>query len=361
MRKLSEVQRSIASATARPLDTVTEGTVAEVTTGTMDRVLMVTWLDHQRTRQLCAGLAFDLAVMTTPHRGIVRYLLLSARTLALLWRHHPRVLIVQNPSMGLSVLAVLLRPFLGFRLVVDAHNAAIAPYVRRFWVIARLSQWLVRKADLTIVTNRQLAEIVTRQRGKPFVLPDRIPAPPPVSERRLRAEFTVALVATFAADEPIAEVFEAVQGTDTIVYVTGDHRRMSRDAAEKASANVKFCGFLSDADYWSLLSSVDGVVDLTRTEHCLVCGAYEALAIGKPMLLSKSSASVELFGECALFTDNTPADIRRELTRLREQSVPLHTAVISSRGRLQSSWSALAGELTRIVGDWAATTRVSSG
>src|SRR6185437_3782626 len=330
MHNVGEVQQSLGADASAPLDTASDGAGLAVTTPIMDGVLMVTWLDHQRTRQLCAGLAFDLAVMTTPHRGIVRYLLLSARTLALLWRQHPRVLIVQNPSVVLAVLAVLLRPLLGFRLVVDAHNAAIAPYVRRPWLIARLSQWLVRKADLTMVTNRQLAEVVTKQRGKPFVLPDRIPAPPTVSERKLGTEFTVALIATFAADEPIAEVFEAVQGTDTVVYVTGDYRRMSREVAEKASANVKFCGFLPDADYWSLLSSVDGVVDLTRTEHCLVCGAYEALAIGKPMLLSKSSASMELFGECALFTDNTPADIRRELARLREQSGSLHAAVISS-------------------------------
>jgi len=354
MHNPSELQRSITTTVATPLGTATEGTVAEVATGTIPGVLMVTWLDHQRTRQLSTGLGFDLAVMTTRHRGVVRYLLLSARTLASLRRHRPRVLIVQNPSMVLAVLAVLLRTYFGLRLIVDAHNAAIAPFARRPWLIARVSQWLLREADLTVVTNRQLAEIVTKQRGKPFVLPDRIPVPPTVSGRRLRTGFTVVLIATFAADEPIAEVFEAIQGTDTVVYVTGDHRKMSRDAAAKVSANVEFCGFLPDTDYWALLSSVDGVVDLTRTDHCLVCGAYEALAIGKPMLLSRSLASVELFGECALYTDNTPTDIRRQLARLSAQAVPLHAAVVSSRSRLQRSWSVLATELTRMVADWAA-------
>jgi glycosyltransferase involved in cell wall biosynthesis len=361
MHNPTEVQRSITTTIATPLGTATEGKVSEVTTGTVDRVLMVTWLDHQRTRQLCAGLGFDLAVMTTRYRGLARYLLLSARTLTLLWRLRPRVLIVQNPSMVLAALAVLLRTYFGFRLIVDAHNAAIAPFAKRPWLIARLSRWLLRKADLTLVTNRQLADIVVEQHGRPFILPDRIPVPPTVSGRRLRTEFTVALIATFAADEPIAEVFEAVQGTDTVVYVTGDHRKMSREAAAKVSANVEFCGFLPDTDYWTLLASVDAVVDLTRTQHCLVCGAYEALAIGKPMLLSRSSASVELFGESALYTDNNPTDIRQQLARLSAQAVPLRAAVASGRSRLQRSWRALATELTRIVADWAAAKRETGG
>jgi glycosyltransferase involved in cell wall biosynthesis len=320
----------------------------------MSGVLALTWLDHRRIRELCAGLGFELAVMTTPHRGVNRYLLLSGRTLALLWHRRPRVVIVQNPSLVLPLLVVLVRALFGFRLIVDAHNAAIIPFVRPCWLIARISRWLVRKADLTIVTNRQLADLVRKQSGKPFVLPDRVPIPPPVRGARLRTQFTVALVAAFAADEPIDEVFEAVRETDIIVYVTGDHRRMSRHTAERAPKNVHFCGFLAEADYWALLSSVDGVVDLTRTDHCLVCGAYEALAVGKPMLLSKSLASMELFGDGALYTDNTPKDIRLALERLKEQSASLHAAALSTRRQLQDSWNALGQELDRVVATWAA-------
>lgn len=320
----------------------------------MSGVLALTWLDHRRIRELCAGLGFELVVMTTPHRGMNRYLLLSGRTLALLWHRRPRVLIVQNPSLVLTLLVVLVRAVFGFRLIVDAHNAAIIPFVRPRWLIARVSRWLVGKADLTIVTNRQLADLVREQSGKPFVLPDRVPTPPPVSGARLGTQFTVALVAAFAADEPIDEVFEAVRETDIVMYVTGDHRRMSRHIAKRVPKNVYFCGFLAETDYWALLSSVDGVVDLSRTSHCLVCGAYEALAVGKPMLLSRSVASMELFGSCALFTDNTPRDIRLALERLKDQSASLHTAAASTRRQLHDSWNALGQELSRVVATWAA-------
>jgi glycosyltransferase involved in cell wall biosynthesis len=315
-------------------------------------VLAITWLDHQRIRQLCAGLGFELVVMTTSRHRLIRYALLSARTLGLLWQRRPRVLVVQNPSLVLATLAVLMQPFFRYHLIVDAHNAAIAPYVRRPRWITKLSQWLVHKADLTIVTNRQLADIVSAQRGRPFTLPDRVPVPPPISVRGRREGFVVALIATFAADEPIAEVFEAVREMDVLVYVTGDHRRMSRPGADRVPANVHFCGFLADSAYWELLSSVDGVIDLTRTDHCLVCGAYEALAVGTPMLLSQSAASVELFGRCALFTDNSPADIRRALTRLRHERDSLQAAAAIGRRELQDSWNLLAKDLTRLVAGW---------
>ena len=351
MHRLGEVERPSLGTPARESQVQVD---SRDSPAHMVGVLAITWLDHQRIRQLCAGLGFELVVMTTPRRRLIRYLLLSGRTLGLLWQRRPRVLVVQNPSLVLAALAVCMRPFFRYHLIMDAHNAAIAPFVRRPWWITNLSQWLVHKADLTIVTNRQLASIVSTQRGRPFTLPDRVPVPPPISERGRREGFVVALIATFAADEPIAEVFEAVRGMDVLVYVTGDHRRMTRSGADHVPANVRFCGFLADAAYWELLSSVDGVIDLTRTDHCLVCGAYEALAVGTPMLLSQSAASVELFGRCALFTDNSPADIRRALARLRHERGSLQAAAAIARRELQDSWNLLAKDLTHLVAGWAA-------
>ena len=84
--------------------------------------LAVSWEQHRRMRELCDGLGLELVVLTTRHRGLARYALLSVRTVALLGRRRPDVLLIQNPSLVLAALTLLLRPLLGFRLVVDAHN-----------------------------------------------------------------------------------------------------------------------------------------------------------------------------------------------------------------------------------------------
>jgi len=312
----------------------------------MNGVLALTWFEHRRTRELCAGLGIELVLVDTTFRGLRRYLLLTARTITLLARRRPGVLLVQSPSLILAVLGVLQRCALGYRLIVDAHNEAVVPYENRQAWIRWLSCWVIRRADLTIVTNRQLAEIVRKEGGKPFILPDRVPTPPPGTARSLHAGFNVVLIATFAKDEPIRAIFEAVRGADLELYVTGNPRRLDATLAARIPANVHFTGFLSEQDYWGLLRSANAIVDLTLRPDCLVCGAYEALALGKPMLLSNNAASMELFGDGAVFTDNSPRNIRMALERVRVEQPHLEAAAQLKRRELTERWQATAQALS---------------
>ena len=314
--------------------------------------LALTWADHRRTQELCAGLDLELVVLRTSLRGPLRYLALTTRTLALLLRRRVDVLLVQNPSLVLAALTAVLRRALGYRLIVDAHNEAVVPFINTQRWVRWLSQWVIRKSDLSIVTNRQLAAMVDGSGGRAFVLPDRVPVPPDSATRRdLAGSFNVALIATYAPDEPIAEVFAAVQGTNVQLYVTGNSRKLNPRVMAAAPANVRFTGFLQEEEYWSLLRSADAVIDLTLMDDCLVCGAYEALALGKPMVLSNNAATVELFGDAAAYTDNTVADIRRALERLRHEHARLAAAAEKKRGELTDRWTVAARDLARRVAD----------
>jgi glycosyltransferase involved in cell wall biosynthesis len=315
----------------------------------MRDVLALTWSEHRRTTELCAGLGVELIVLGTSHCAALRYLLLGARTIRQLMRRRPRVLLVPNPSLVLSALAVMVRAVLGYMLVVDAHNEAIAPFVHRQRWVKGLSRWVIRRADLTLVSNEQLTEQVVLQGGRPFALADRVPVPPPVTARALHGRFNVVLIATFAPDEPVAAVLEAVRSVDVELYVTGNERELDRAIAAKAPPNVRFTGFLAEADYWTLLRSADAIIDLTLMNNCLVCGAYEALALGKPMLLSKNAASVEFFGGCAVFTDNTVADIRAALERLKLEYARLQAAAEGRRSELMDQWIGSARELQDLL------------
>jgi glycosyltransferase involved in cell wall biosynthesis len=307
-------------------------------------------MDQRRTQELCAGLDLELVVLKTRWQGPLRYLVLGTRTVTLLVRRRARVLLVQNPSLILAALAVVLRALLGYRLIVDAHNEAVEPYVNRQRWVKWLARWVIRKADLTIVSNRQLAALVDRCGGRSFTLPDPIPVlPAALPTRALDGPFNVVLIATHARDEPIAEIFDAVREMDVHLYVTGNPRRMAPAVAARAPHNVRFTGFLSDGDYWALLRSADAIIDLTLMDDCLVSGAYEALAVGKPMLLSNNRASVELFSGAAAFTDNTPSDIRRGLERLRLSRDDMKVAADLKRGELTERWIASARDLTRIM------------
>ena len=58
-------------------------------------------------------------------------------------------------------------------------------------------------------------------------------------------------------------------------------------------------------EYVSMLYSVDATIDLTNRENCLVCGAYESVAAGKPMILSKTQALMEYFNKGAVYVEHT--------------------------------------------------------
>ena len=318
----------------------------------MKDVLALAWTEHRRTAGLCAGLGLELVVMATRSRGTLRYLRLTLRTIGLLTRRRPRVVLVPNPSLVLSLLTVLLRPVLGYTLIVDAHNEAVQPFIHQQRWLRRLSRWVVGQADLTIVTNGQLASAVEAQGGRPFTLPDRVPEPPLSSVRKLRGEFNAVLISTFAPDEPVETVLEAVRGANIQLYVTGDHQESQTTAVQRVPPNVCLTGFLPEAEYWALLQSADAIIDLTLMDNCLVCGAYEALAVGKPMLLSRNRASVELFGDSALYTDNEPTDIRRMLESLRSERARLQSAGAIKRDELMTSWAAHAHRLSGLLQQW---------
>ena len=314
------------------------------------KVIFVAWEDHRRTREICSALSIELHVLIARARGLRRYATLVPRTLALLARHRSYTVIVQNPSLVLSTLCVLVRPVLALRVIMDAHNEAIEPFLNPHPVIARMARWLQRSCDFVIVTNRFLAATVSRNGGRPIVLPDRIPEPA-VGDQGLtiamRGPCNVVVISTFVRDEPLEAVLDAARrlGDEYQFYVTGNSRKLDPALARAAPGNVTFTGFLSDQQYWSALRQADLIVDLSLMDNCLVCGAYEAVAVGTPLVLSANSATRELFGEVAYFADNSPASIAAAVREARAQATELRARAPQVRAKLRADWQLSAQQL----------------
>jgi glycosyltransferase involved in cell wall biosynthesis len=97
------------------------------------------------------------------------------------------------------------------------------------------------------------------------------------------------------------------------LFVSGNYRKASIEPAQYPW--VRFLGFVSYDVYCDYLRSCALIVDLTVLEDCLVCGAYEALAAGKPLVLSRTRALRDYFGTAARLTDNTHAEIAESVER----------------------------------------------
>jgi glycosyltransferase involved in cell wall biosynthesis len=307
----------------------------------MSERIWITWERQRRNREVAGALGvtlFEWDDIASRGPRPLRYPIGAWRTLRLLVGRRPSLVICQNPSLILAAQAVVLRGVFGYRLVVDAHNAGLTPLEGASRALSILSEWLQRAADLTIVTNEGLKVLVESNGGRGFVLPDPVPnlqgrGPQPSQDGG------VFLVCSYAADEPYRAVFEAARllPREMVVHVSGNYGKAGVDVSQ-LPANVHLTGYLSEHAYVRQLASSDIVVDLTNRSDCLVCGAYEAIACGVPLVLSDTQANRALFRKGVVYTRHEPEAIAAAIATAAVHLRELREEIASLRAQLAVEW-----------------------
>ncbi len=309
--------------------------------------LWITWQDHRRTRELADAFGARLHLLLSGAPKYLRQILLGARTVASLLRLRPRLLIVQNPSLALAALATALRPLMRYRLVVDRHTNFMLdkPPTLYKTLYTAISDRTLRGADLTIVTNPFLARHVEERGGRAVVLHDRLPRLSSSGRPPGGDGFDVVFVCSYAADEPYREVARAASRLPSgfRVHFTGNPSRALGEAdfsdLVTSCGAVVLTGYLAEQEYVDLLGSADLVMDLTTLSHCLVCGAYEAAALGRPLVLSDSEANRDLFGDHVFYVDPTADSIREGILAARAALASRRRDPEGLRMHLAELWS----------------------
>lgn len=277
----------------------------------MNEAIFVTWRDHRRSRELAKMLAIRYVVL----RGAPW--LKALQTVMFLFRERKRVLLVQNPSLILTTLACALMRLTGTRVIQDLHSY-FSLHIHearglRARVYRALSRFCIRRATLTIVTNPELQRVVEALGGRALVLQDAIPEFPAFESTAPAVHRRIVFVCTYSADEPVEEVLQAAAAlpANTRIYITG--RTPARMRRKRIPSNVVLTGFLPEDEYLALLRAAHAVLVLTTREHTLLCGAYEALAFHKPLILSDTRALRGYFADAAVYVRNDPASIARAI------------------------------------------------
>jgi glycosyltransferase involved in cell wall biosynthesis len=302
--------------------------------------LWLSWNSHRRTTGLCAAWGVPLRVIRSERPGLRRWIEQAVESVRLLHRRRPDILFVQCPSLALSLLALLVRRAFGFYLVVDAHNEGVRPFDRPGRVIGWLSRRILKGADMIIVTNPALAEDVLAAGGRPLVLTDSLPVSPamPAMDDAADEAPDVAVIATFRPDEPIEAILSAAaQMPETRFAFSGDAAKFHQTGM-RLPGNVRLTGFLPDPAYWALLAQAAVVCDLTLKPDCLVCGAYEALAVGTPMVLSDNPATRRVFGPAAILAGSEPGEIADALRKALARRETLAANARELRAAFQGNW-----------------------
>jgi hypothetical protein len=134
-------------------------------------------------------------------------------------------------------------------------------------------------------------------------------------------------------------VFEAARlmGDDVRIHVTGDYRKKGIDP-ESVPRNVELMGYIPEERYVGMLRSVDATIDLTSREHCLVCGAYESLAVEKPQVLSDTRALRTYFSKGAVYASHSARSIRDAIASVLENSLKLEEEARVLKRERQIEW-----------------------
>ncbi len=276
--------------------------------------IWITWETQRRNQSLSSALGAELHELDfSGLPSFLRYIKCSMCTLRILYREKPETLFVQNPSLILATLAIAISKVSKINVVIDAHNGGIQPLNGKSNFLNGWAKFILKNSPTTIVTNEAIRQEIRRHTmdTEIFVLPDPIPTiHTPTRKTPLKGKFNILFICTWATDEPYLNVIEAAKliDKDTYIYITGNYKKNQELDFSQLPANVVLTGFIPTKEFDHLLYSVDVTMDLTTREDCLVCGAYEAISVEKPLILSKSQALQSYFPGM-VYTDNEIHDI----------------------------------------------------
>lgn len=313
----------------------------------------ITWETQRRSIELAKTLKCKLYLFTSS--GFLRYPRNIINTFKVMRDDSTHTIFVQNPSMILATVVCLYKFISKKKVIVDRHSTFFLDSTNRYSIksiiFRALHKFTIKNADLTIVTNKYLANIVENMDGNAFVLPDKLPEIIQTKNYDVDGQFNILLISSFGEDEPIEEVFMAmgkINIKNLKLYVSGNYNKLAKAKMLNVPSNVVFTGYLEEEDYMNLLYSVDAIMVLTTEDYCMLCGCYESVSVCKPIITSNKSVLQDYF-KGSIFVDNNCENIINGIYDLVDNYERYKENVIKLRFILADNWRRKFGELETLL------------
>ena len=326
-------------------------------TDTLDiqkKSLWITWEKQRRSQVLSSQFKSSFHEIILTKRGIIRYVYLCFYTLKLILKEKPDILYVQSPSIVLSALAALYRKlFKNIILIVDRHSNfyRISSHYSVDFTLQMLGNFALRNADFTIVTNETLRKIVEDRKGAGVVLQDKIPNLISNSTYKLCGKFNLLYPCSFSVDEPIINVLNAVEkiSEDIHVYISGNYSKYFPINVTKLPNNIHLIGYLTDQEYINYMFSVNCVLALTTWENTLLCCAYEAVSMLKPLILSNKFELCNYFYKGIVKCDNSSDGIAKAIINMTLSYEQKYKQIVELKKELLIAWAQRFDEVEKAI------------
>lgn len=289
-----------------------------------NKSVWITWHFATRSRNLASELNLKLYEYFENTSLLRRHLFSSLWTLKILAKERPRIIFIQLSFLLLLIVVVYkILSFGNVKIIADCHTKALR---RKAKGVSNFIFWPIKKAtfkfvDLAIISNDGMIKNIDQLNENYLILPDKIPDIKINEKNEVTNEKYCVYVSAFAVDEPFDEIFEVAEliGNELKLYWTGkitNHYKLP----DNVPSNIIFTGYISFEEYFKLISNANCILALTTEQDCLQSGAYEALSVNVPMVVSNTEALKKYFSKSAIYTDHNPVNIAKNILKAIENS-----------------------------------------
>ena len=270
-------------------------------------------------------------------------------TIGICLKERPDLILVVNPPI-FAVLVAWFYCSLSRKcfFITDTHSAAFTAkrWARFLWLYRIASKY----AAINILHNRFLEEYVASW-GRPTYNLGEIPYFMDTDKTYCFCkDFNVVFVSIFSEDEPLLEVIAAaMELPDIDFFVTGSLSRAPMSHVKSAPNNLLFTDFLPDEEYKALLKGCDIVISLTKNDFTMQNGAYEALALGRPIITSDWPVLKNIYSKGAICINNTSKNLVDAILEIKYNYSRYLNEMSELREDINLIWKRKISELLAII------------
>ncbi len=293
------------------------------------KIVVIAWTQVSRRSQELAreldAIYYRLDRVDRPKWKIIYCLFRNfIKTFFWLGYHRPDVVITFHAHPFITLSAFMYAWIFGKKVIPDIHTAGFLDY--DYFPADLLSHFLWNHAHRILLHNSEAGKYVAEKypdlSGKIVILEDPIPHIEVAAQTRDTDKLMCTFICRFSNDEPFREFLEAAKLIPEIdFYITGNVEKIPSLKQEYNQTNIHFTGFLSDSDYFKQLANSDLLIALTTRPYTLMSAGYEALALGKPLIVTDSEALRQYYLDNVMYSENDMESIRASLT-IAVQNLP---------------------------------------
>jgi glycosyltransferase involved in cell wall biosynthesis len=324
------------------------------------KIMAIVWApEERRTFNISKILGASLhnvhfLLYKRPWVAPLKYPLQWLKTWYILVKNRPSLVYVTNPPIFAPLaVAMYCAVFRKTRFIMDTHSPAL--YSKKWGWTLPLQRFVAKFAALNSVDQDRFKDLFESWGAKAMVMR----FPPPSDEflsiarkTPVDSEFTITVVNTFAADEPVEPIIEAArQNPNVKIYILGDTALADPELLKSVPANVTFTGYIRKNLYWEQLGKSHAVVVLTTYAYSLLAGAQESMWVGKPVILSDQPALREFFTKGTIFVENTGASISQAIKDVQAREEALKQEISELAQHRSSEYYAALANLKNFIRD----------